>query len=133
MIGFDTNILLRILLQDDAAQLTLVDKQLSRLTAVGDRAYICLPVFTETVFVLRRVKKLSKADVCSAMRKVLDTAALLVEHGDELRDALDDWEKGRAGFNDYLIGSINHQFGCRQTSTFDAVLLTEQPGRYKAP
>jgi predicted nucleic-acid-binding protein len=133
VIGFDTNILLRILLQDDVTQLTLVDQQLSQLAAIGERAYICLPVFTETVFVLRRVKKLAKADVCAAMRHVLNTAAFVIEHSDELLDALDHWEKGNAGFNDYLIGAINHHFGCRQTSTFDAVLVAEQPGRFQSP
>jgi len=133
MNGFDTNLLLRILLQDDAAQLAIVEMHMSRLAATGERAYICLPVFIEAVFVLHRLKKLSKADVCGALRQVLDSAAFLFEHGDGLRQALNNWQWGKAGFNDYLIGELNHRFGCLQTCTFDRALWTEDPERYKSP
>lgn len=133
MIGIDADILLRILIQDDAAQLDQVERQMAKAVAIGERVHICLPVFSETVYVLLRIKKMPKAEICAAMRQVLDAAAFLIEQGDALREALKMWEKGKAGFNDYLIGSINHRLGCTITSTFDKALLAEQPERYQSP
>lgn len=121
MIGVDTNVLVRYLTQDDAAQARAVDAFLTTLED-GERLRIDDIVLCELVWVLRAAYRLNKSTIVDAVDKVLNTARFSFEDRDLLRKALDDFRDGKGDFADYLIGWRNLRAGCHRTTTFDLSL-----------
>jgi predicted nucleic-acid-binding protein len=120
--GLDTNVLVRYLTQDHAAQSRVANELVEKTASRGDRLAISAIVLSELVWVLRSAYGLRKVDVLAALEKILDVAQLTIEDKDAARLALEDYRKGRGDFSDYLIGRRNRKQGCEATVTFDARL-----------
>lgn len=123
MIGIDTNVLVRYLVQDDpeqSAQSTLLIEQECNLSSPG---YLSNIVLCELVWVLTGAYKYDKNLVIEVMEQILVTAELLVENENVVRKAINDYKIGSADFSDYLIVNNNQQSGCSKTYTFDKKLL----------
>jgi predicted nucleic-acid-binding protein len=120
--GLDTNVLVRYLTQDDAAQSKVVNELIDKTASRGDRIAISAIVLSELVWVLRSAYGLRKADILAALEKIMDVAQLAIEDKDAARLALEDYRKGRGDFSDYLIGRRNRKQGCEATVTFDSRL-----------
>jgi len=123
MIGIDTNVLVRYLVQDDyeqSAQSTLLIEQECNLSSPG---YLSNIVLCELVWVLTGAYKYDKNLVIEVMEQILVTAELLVENENVVRKAINDYKIGSADFSDYLIVNNNQQSGCTKTYTFDKKLL----------
>lgn len=118
MIGIDTNVPVRYLTQDDAAQARRVDA----LIETGDRLHIDDIVLCELVWVLRATYRHEKPAIATALGEILDTAIFSFEDRDLLREALDAYRTGAADFADYVIGLRNARAGCDHTVTFDRAL-----------
>lgn len=89
MIGVDTNVVVRILSEDDSAQVrAAVARFLSARTA-DDPAYISAVVLTEAVWVLRSKMGYSRHSISSALAVLLDSGELRFEHADRLRALLE--------------------------------------------
>jgi predicted nucleic-acid-binding protein len=74
-ITVDTNVLVRVLLNDDAAQADAARRLLSRAELIA----IPLPVLCELVWVLRRLYRRPIADVLTALEAVLRTERVVVD------------------------------------------------------
>lgn len=122
MIGLDTNVLVRYLTQDDAAQARSVDVLVSESMKNAVRLRIDDIVFCELVWVLRSAYRFNRATIASALDRILDTAPFSFEDRDLLRRALDQYREGDADFADYVIGARNARSGCKLTATFDRAL-----------
>ena len=123
MIGIDTNVLVRYLVQDDyeqSAQSTLLIEQECNLSSPG---YLSNIVLCELVWVLTGAYKYDKNLVIEVMEQILVTAELLVENENVVRKAINDYKIGSADFSDYLIVNNNQQSGCTKTYTFNKKLL----------
>lgn len=123
MIGIDTNVLVRYLVQDDpeqSAQSTLLIEQECNLSSPG---YLSNIVLCELVWVLTGAYKYDKNLVIEVMEQILVTTELLVENENVVRKAINDYKIGSADFSDYLIVNNNQQSGCSKTYTFDKKLL----------
>ena len=123
MIGIDTNVLVRYLVQDDpeqSAQSTLLIEQECTLSSPG---YLSNIVLCELVWVLTGAYKYDKNLVIEVMEQILVTTELLVENENVVRKAINDYKIGSADFSDYLIVNNNQQSGCSKTYTFDKKLL----------
>ena len=123
MIGIDTNVLVRYLVQDDpeqSAQSTLLIEQECNLSSPGCLSNI---VLCELVWVLTGAYKYDKNLVIEVMEQILVTTELLVENENVVRKAINDYKIGSADFSDYLIVNNNQQSGCSKTYTFDKKLL----------
>jgi predicted nucleic-acid-binding protein len=79
-------------------------------------------VLCETIWVLERVYRQSKAQIVDAIENVLLMDLLQLEHDRFVRRAFDQFRYGRADFPDYLIGELAREAGCRDTVTFDKAL-----------
>lgn len=122
MKGLDITVLVRYLTQDDPTQARLANEPIEGAAARKERLGIGALVLCELVWVLRSADGLHKADVVTALEKILDVSQFTIEDKDLVRLALEDYRKGRGDFSDYLIGRRHLKLGCETTATFDAKL-----------
>ncbi len=118
MIGLDSNILLRALMDDDPVQSPQARKLLAGLSE-DERGYINLVVLAEVTWTLARKFKSPRDEVCAVVASLLGSAKLLVESHRQVGLAIDMARETRCGFNDALIGVLNRTATCRSTLTFD--------------
>ena len=122
MIGVDTNVLLRALIHDDAAQGRRVALLAERVAAVDENLFVDDVVLCEVVWTLRTGYKLSRERIAEIVDDVLETELFAFEDRNLLREALHAYRTGPGDFADYLIGLRNARAGCDHTVTFDRVL-----------
>jgi predicted nucleic-acid-binding protein len=119
MIGLDTNILLRAVLDDDAAQSPLAVAFLSKLSS-DEPGLVNDVTLAEFVWTLERTADYSRNEISSALRSMLSSPSYRFFNRLVVSKALTrfDAEK-KTGFVDALIGEINRAAGCSTTFTFD--------------
>ncbi|MBG0739253.1 type II toxin-antitoxin system VapC family toxin [Paeniglutamicibacter antarcticus] len=117
MIGLDTNVLVRYLVQDDPKQSQLASQLMSGFTS-ADPGYLSLIVLVETIWVLRRSYKLDPRDISRAILKLSSAEEILVESPEMVRRAARE-SAGGADFADALIVLSGRDSGCEYTATFD--------------
>lgn len=120
MLGIDTNVLVRFLVQDDDAQFEKARKLIKREVAAGRRVFINQLVLMETEWVLRSRYAVPKNQIIEAISGLLDSTDVKFEGEPVIEEALFIWKDGTADFADCLIGAKNRRLGCRATATFDA-------------
>jgi predicted nucleic-acid-binding protein len=123
MIGIDTNVLVRFLVRDDAAQFERARRRLHREADAGAGVLISLLVVLETEWVLRSRYAVSKADRLAAFSALLDAVDLNFEDEASLEESLYTWKESNADFADCLISARHRRLGCSATATFDTKAL----------
>ncbi|WP_298959274.1 type II toxin-antitoxin system VapC family toxin [uncultured Methylobacterium sp.] len=121
MIGIDTNVLLRYVLDDDAGQSPRAAALLESDDRLAEPAFVNLVVLLEFVWTLLKQDGFVKADVIALLEALLASRAVVLAERSAVAAAIGLWRTGKAGFQDYLIGCVNHERGLRTTFTFDAV------------
>lgn len=120
--GVDTNVLVRLLIADDATQAALARQRVEQAQQRGDELLVPTLVVQELVWVLRRSYKVPKADVLLALSGLLQTPPFLVQGEAAVREAMARWRNGTGDFADYLIlTSANATI-----LTFDEAILGEE-------
>lgn len=122
MRGVDTNVLVRYLTQDHAAQARAVDTLIAETISRREHLHVDDVVLCELVWVLRGAYRTDKPAIVSALQKIVGTALFSFEDREVLRRAVEDYRKGSGDFADYLIGHRNRRAGCEDTATFDRAL-----------
>jgi predicted nucleic-acid-binding protein len=117
--GLDTNVLVRYLTQDHAAQARRANEIVEGTSAAGLRLFISVVVLCELVWVLTGAYSFKKDRVVGTLEKILDTPQFEIGDRDIARRALDDYREGRGDFADYVIGRDGAAAGCDFTVTFD--------------
>ena len=115
MIGLDTNVLLRYVLKDEAAQAARAARELER----DERFLIDGIVLCELVWVLEVGYGFSRNDITLALERIVATAQFEIESKDLVLAALADFRGSTADFSDCLIGRRNRDAGASETVTFD--------------
>lgn len=118
MIGLDTNVLVRFLIQDDPEQ-GRAATALIETCREDDPGFIAREVIVELVWVLERGYKLSKDTIAAALDGLLGAAELIVEDSDRVARAVSAYKEDGFGFADVLIISAALGAGCTTTYTFD--------------
>lgn len=119
MLGIDTNILVRFLVQDDLAQFEKARKLINREVAAGRRVFVNQLVLMEAEWVLRSRYLVSKNKIIEAISGLLNATDVQFEDESVIEEALFIWKDTPADFADCLIGAKNRRMGCRATATFD--------------
>lgn len=94
MIAIDTNILVRLLVGDHAAQ-----ARASRKLFASEEVFIPDTVLLETEWVLRAAFKLAPEDVCTALRRVCGLRNVTVSDGRLVAQVID-WHEAGFDFSD---------------------------------
>ena len=119
MIGLDTNVLARYIVQDDARQARAATQLVEDQCTAQSPGYVAVPVLVELVWVLATAYRYERSVVASVVRQILMTTELLVEDRSAAWAALRDFEATGVDFADCLIAHRNHARGCARTYTFD--------------
>lgn len=127
MIGADANILLRLLLNDDAAQVAMVKVRLTQAVEGREEVFIGPIALAETVWTLAHRLKVPVESLAAAIRNLGLTRPFRFFDDAVVQAALDLFETSRAGFSDCLIRVMDAQAGCTETLTFDRRAL-KMPG-----
>lgn len=119
MIAFDTNVLIRLLVQDDPRQGAVAERILASALEAGEACFLSDAVLCEVEWVLESCYSATRADVLAAFQDLLARKIFLFTDRAVLRRALDAYQAGRADFSDYLIGARAQARGAATTYTFD--------------
>ena len=126
MIGFDTNVIVRVLTGDDIEQSATAQRLWRSLTPSAP-GFISLIALVETVWVLRQTYRYPRETVLGVIGKLLDAADLVIEQADLVRQAVAVAQEMKCDFPDVLIALSGRQAGCDKTVTFDR-RATDIPG-----
>ena len=118
MIGLDTNVLVRYIMQDDAKQSPRASKLIESLND-DNPGYISMVSVVELYWVLTSSYELTSQQVAQALEAILRTKAFVVERADQVLRALRVFESGKADFADCMIERSAAGAGCTETMTFD--------------
>ena len=119
MIGIDTNVLVRYLVQDDKVQSLQASTLIEEIISVDEPGFITLITLAEVVWVLKACYGVSKTDLCSMIKMLLETKQLRIEQAESCYRALRIFESSNGDFSDALIVTISKDAGCAETVTFD--------------
>lgn len=118
MIGLDTNVLIRIFVDDTPEHTAAARALLSDAARNGVR--ICLVVLIETIWTMRRSFGFGRAAIAEFVIELLDRPEFDIERRDLVEQALETFlGTRRIDFPDCLIAAANVHSGCRETYTFD--------------
>lgn len=118
MIGLDTNVLVRYIMQDDPKQSAKATKLMESLDAENP-GFITLISVVELYWVLTSCYNLNDQHVKQAMEVLLRSKQIIIDRADQVLRALRVLDEGKADFADCLIERIASSAGCDATMTFD--------------
>jgi len=125
--GLDTNVVIRLLTDDDPAQ----RRAALRFGAGLGReyyAFLSLVGILELDWALRSKLGFTKPDVVKAVGKLLKTRGVTVEHHNLVVKVLRLVENNNADFADALIACRSIEEGCDSIKTFDVKAARKVPG-----
>ena len=120
MLGIDTNVVVRLLVSDDAEQTRRARKLIEESLDREDSVLVSLLVLIESEWVLRSRYEFERETILGMFRALLGARELSFEDEPAVEEALFHWKDSVCGFTDCLITAHNRQLGCRATATFDA-------------
>lgn len=118
MIGLDTNVLVRYIMQDDAKQSAKATALIEQLSP-DNPGFITLVSVVELYWVLTSSYGLTAQQVKQALVVLLRAKQIIVDRADQVLRALRVFDDGKADFADCLIERTAAAAGCEQTMTFD--------------
>lgn len=117
MIGADTNVVLRLILDDDPVQSPAVTRILDSAGTGG--IFVSLIVVVEVAWVLKRGYHERPETILDMVEDLLATREFTVERPDLVQAALEDARKAKCGVADAIIARLNEDRGAGMTLTFD--------------
>jgi predicted nucleic-acid-binding protein len=119
MKGLDTNVLVRYLTQDEAAQSRKANAVVDRALEGGERIHLDTVVLCELVWVLRSAYGYDRATIGGTLAKLIEAGQVSVDDRDLLREATRRYLEGAGDFADDVLALRNRSAGCDTTLTFD--------------
>jgi predicted nucleic-acid-binding protein len=119
MPALDTNVLVRYIVLDDAAQLAAAKRLISRNVAEGSTLFVPVTVMFELEWALRSRFEFGKDDVLTTLSSLLSAAELTFESERALEVALQLFRMGAADFADCLHIALAAQANEQPLWTFD--------------
>lgn len=118
MIGLDTNVLVRYIMQDDPKQSPKANRLIESLSA-DEPGFVTVVSIVELYWVLTSCYALTSQQVKEALDVMLRSKEIVVDQAEQVMRALRVFDTGSADFADCLIERIAAAAGCTQTMTFD--------------
>lgn len=118
MIGLDTNVLVRYVMQDDPKQSQKASKLIESLTPAAP-GFVPLGALIELVWVLTSCYDLTREQVAQTLDGLLRAKEIVLERAEQVSQALRTFGGSGADFADCLIERTAAAAGCGKTMTFD--------------
>ena len=125
MIGLDTNVAVRLLVEDDAAQTAAAVRLVRRAREESARLFVADVVVCEISWVLRSCYGRSREEIANALDLLAGVDAAEFESAGRVAAAIAAYREGKGDFSDYLLRESASAAGCAAVATFDRVLLKE--------
>jgi predicted nucleic-acid-binding protein len=119
VIGLDTNVLIRLFVDDDPVQVRQARDFVSSRCDPDNPAFVDRVALCEMVWVLSSGYGFGRADIAGVIQNLLGSVDTVLEDGDSIQAALQAFRARRVDFADALIGEVNRARGCEATATFD--------------
>ncbi len=119
MIGLDTNVIVRYLVQDDRMQSARATRLIENELTPENPGFVSIVAMIETVWVLERAFGRSEREIAIAVESMLQADVLSIENEDEVFAAMTAVTDGEGTFAGALIGALGKRAGCSHTVTFD--------------
>ena len=117
--SLDTNVLVRLIVQDDAQQSQVVANMFQGYAQREASLWIAVTVVLELEWVLRSRYKFPKADFLRVMSALLMAVELVFESEDALEQSLVSYEDGDADYAEYLHLALAKKGNAIPFLTFD--------------
>lgn len=130
MIGLDTNVLLRLFVEDGGDQPKRAQALVAERCTPRDPGFVAAVTMVELAWVLRDSFERSKAETIEIFDFVLSLTDVRVDSIAAL--ALAGWRSSRADFADHVIAETGLAAGCVATATFDK-FAAKAPGFIPVP
>ncbi len=117
MIGCDTNVLVRAVIEDDPAEAKIA-KQFLKKISTEKKLFIASYAILKMVWVLK-VKKRTREEIHDAILNLLDSSGVAIGQREAITAALEMYAKGKADFGDYLILAESRLHGAPALASFD--------------
>jgi predicted nucleic-acid-binding protein len=118
MIGLDTNVLVRYIMQDDVKQSPLATRLIESRSAES-RGFVPLVSVVELFWVMSSAYELDRDQLVEAFEGLLRTKELVIERAEIVWKALRMFQTANVDFADCLIERSAAAIGCEKTMTFD--------------
>ena len=125
MIGLDTNVLVRYLVEDDEQQAAKAAALIEDAVQRGEKLFVASIVLCQVVWVLKVAYGRTRGDITKALGAILRTAQFVIHDIESAYRALVCYESGPGDFADYLIAEKAVEAGCEKLATFDKKLLKD--------
>lgn len=119
MIGIDTNVLVRYLVNDDPMQSKVAAEFIDNNCTNESPCFIGQIVLCEVAWVLESNYGQTREQIFLILEKLLRVGQLEVMNPDVVWRALNDYKNSNADFPDHLLARVNQSEGCNKTMTFD--------------
>lgn len=119
MIGLDTNVLVRYIVQDDPKQAMIAMNFIEKNCSMASPGFINSLVLCELVWVLESAYEYSRDDISNVIEKILRTRQFHIHEPELMWSSLQKYKEKTADFSDCYIAYSNYQAGCESTITFD--------------
>lgn len=116
MIAIDTNILVRIFIDDTNVSQVKKSRDLAKK---AKRVYLVTTVIIEMVWVLSRAFKLSKQQILAVLQEIYENSAFILENESIFLQALLLFKANNADFSDCMILSSSQAAKVKEIYTFD--------------
>lgn len=124
MTGLDTNVLVRLPAQDDAALAAAARRLLAPLDQTPESVLVNDIVLVETVWTLKRAYGLGREELVTGLEHLLSALTFRFEDRDSVSKATRLFSESAADFSDCLIAVRKARLGCSATATFDQAMGT---------
>ena len=119
MIGLDTNVVLRYLLQDDPKRTRQANEIIEGRLSEREPGFLSLACVLEIVWVLSSLLRQGSVQIAGHLEHLLAADSLVVQNEQQVFEAAFALKRGAGEFEDALIGALDAWAGCEKTLTFD--------------
>lgn len=120
MIGFDTNVLIRVFTRDDPKQFKAAYRVFESLTP-DQPGWLSLANLMEIDWVLRSRYGHPRSGVARIFETLLSSEAVVIEQIEMVARALSLYRTAKADFGECLIAASARAAGCERVVTFDKI------------
>jgi len=127
MISFDTNLVVRLMVEDDERQAKVARSILDNAVEHGEKVLVTDIVLSELEWVLDSAYQVPRLRLLAAIQRLAADNRFIFEDQERLANALARYQNGTGDLSDYLLGLASRKAGASTTYTFDRALRGEEP------
>ncbi len=125
MIAFDTNVVVRLLVEDDPKQLAAARRTLEAAIENDEPVLLTEVVLSELEWVLESAYGVPRGRILEALQTLAGDPRFTFQDAALLREALNCYQAGKGDLSDYLAGLRAAAEGAATTYTFDQSVAGE--------